>query len=183
MKTYEELMQELTDTQTKLEAERKNMAAQLQKEREEMLLLAQAERRSQLEAYQSKVEEHQRKKKAEEDASELRRIQDTAARTLASQVAAKADEQYRLYHEKLEYVERAIAEAEFSEEKHRKALEDAKNTKIIVEDFPIGDEINVEHPIAPDNKGEAVVGTDGNTPENQSMSTHLKQILRQATRQ
>src|ERR1035437_4838047 len=180
-KTYEELMQELTDTQARLEAERKSMAAQLQKEREEMLLLAQAERRSQLEAYQAKVDEHERKKRAEEAAAEARRQQDIAARVAAEQIAFKADEEYRLYHEKLEEVERAIAEAEFSEEKHRKILEDARNTKVQVEDFPVGDEINVEHPVAPDNKGEAVAGTEG-LQECPLMSQHLKQILRQAQR-
>jgi hypothetical protein len=181
MKTYEELMQELADTQTKLEAERKNMSAQLQKDREEMLLLAQAERRSQVEAYAAKVEEHQRKKKAEDDSAELRRVQDIATRMSAEQAAAKADEQYRLYHEKLEYVEKAIAEAEFSEEKHRKALDDAKKTKVIVEDFSVGNEIEVEHPVAPDNKGEAVEGTGG-AESFDTMSSHLRQILRQAQR-
>src|SRR5476651_2585074 len=118
MKTYEELMQELNDTQVRLEEERKNMASQIQKEREEMLLLAQAERRSQLETYQAKVDEHERKKRVEEAAAETRRQQDTAARVAAEQIAYKADEEYRLYHAKLEEVERAIAEAEFSEEKH-----------------------------------------------------------------
>jgi membrane protein involved in colicin uptake len=184
MKSYEELMQELVDTQTRLEAERKSMAAQLQKEREEMLLLAQAERRSQLEAYEAKVEEHKRKKKAEDEAAELRRVQDTAARMAAEQAAAKADEQYRLYHEKLEFVVNAIAEAEFSEEKHRKSLDDAKKTRVVVEDFPAGDEINVEHPVAPlnaEHPGEAVVETGGAVGFD-TMSSHLKQILRQAQR-
>ncbi len=185
MKTYEELMQELADTQTKLEAERKAMSAQLQKEREEMLLLAQAERRSQLEAYEAKVEEHKRKKKAEDDAAELRRVQDTAKRMEAEQAAAKADEQYRLYHEKLEYVEKAIAEAEFSEEKHRKSLEDAKKFKVVVENWvPEGWESDVEHPVAPlntEHPGEAVAETSG-AQSFENMSSHLKQILRQAQR-
>ncbi len=181
MKTYEELMQDLVDTQSKLEQERKAMAAQLQKEREEMLLLAQAERRSQLEAYQKKVEEHERKKREEEAAAEARKNQEIAAKAAADQAAAKADEAYRLYQAKLGEVESAIAEAEFSEEKHRKALEDAKLMKVPVEDFPVETGINVEHPTAPDNKGEAVAGTEGSTPES-TMSQHLKHILRQAQR-
>lgn len=180
-KTYEELMQDLVDTQAKLEQERKQMAAQLQKEREEMLLLAQAERRSQLEAYQAKVDEHERRRKAEEEAAEARKVQETAARVNAEQAAAKADEQFRLYHAKLAEVQEAIAEAEFSEEKHRKTLDDAKRMRVVVEDFPVEDGINVEHPIAPDNKGEAVEGTGG-LQENPLMSQHLRRILRQANK-
>lgn len=182
MKSYEELMQDLVDTQARLEQERKQMAAQLQHEREEMLLLAQAERRTQLEAYQKKVEEHERKKKAEEEAAEARKNQEMAAKAKADQAAAKADEAYRLYQAKLGEVESAIAEAEFSEEKHRKALEDSKLMKVPVEDFPVEDGINVEHPTAPDNAGEAVENTDGSTPEAPLMSQHLKHILRQAQR-
>ena len=182
MKTYEELMGELTDTQARLEAERKDMAARFQKEQEKMVMLAQAERRSQQEAYQAKVDEHERKKRVEEAAVEARKQQDTAARMATEQAAHKADEEYRLYHEKLQEVKKAIAEAELSEEKHRKALEDVRNNKIQVEDFPIGDAISVGHPTAPDNKGEAVIGTEGNTPDTPMMSFHLKQILRQAQR-
>ena len=182
MKTYEDLLAELEATRLRLEEERKNMQSQLQKEREEMLLLAQAERRTQLEAYQAKVDEHERKRKAEEAAAEARRIQEQAARTAAEQVAAQADEQFRLYQEKLEYVEKAIAEAEFSEEKHRKALEDAKRMRVPVDPTFASEDIKVEHPEAPSNAGEAVVGTDGGTPDTPLMSQHLKHILRQATR-
>ena len=42
--------------------------------------------------------------------------------------------------------------------------------------------INVEHPQAPDNKGNAVEGTDGSTPNTQVMGPHLRQILRQHNR-
>jgi membrane protein involved in colicin uptake len=180
-KTYEELMQDLADTQAKLEQERKQMHAQLQKEKEEMLHLAQAERLLQLEAYQKKVEEHERKRKAEEDAAEARSIHEVGARAKAEQSAAKADEAFQLYQGKLKILQHAITEAEFSEEKNRKDLETAKNMKILP-DFVSDNGICVENPVSPSNKGEAVEGTGG-LQESALMSLHLKQILRQATRQ
>ena len=86
-----------------------------------------------------------------------------------------------MYHAKLSEVQEAIAEAEFSEEKHRKDLDDAKRMRVVVEEFPVEDGINVEHPTAPDNKGECVDGVNG-LQESPLMSSHLKQILRQANR-
>ena len=180
-KTYEELMAELSETQARLAEERKQMHAKLQQEREEMLLVAQAERQEQLVKYQERVAEIERKRKEESDAAEARRIQEVAAKAAADQREAKAAEEYRLYHEKLEEVVKAIAEAEFSEEKHRKDLDDAKRMRPVVEGFPGEDEINVEYPVPPDNKGEAVAGTEG-IQESPLMSRHLKHILRQAQR-
>jgi DNA repair exonuclease SbcCD ATPase subunit len=90
-----------------------------------------------------------------------------------------AQEAKRQQEERLEWLKNEIAKQEFAEEQYRKRLE----TTLIAAPEAVEDAtINVEHPIAPDNKGNAVVGTEGSTPENNLMSHHLKHILRQAAR-
>ncbi len=182
MQSLEELQAALEATKKKLEEERKQMAEQLKKEREEMLLLAQAERSAQLEVYQKKMEALEHKRKAEEEAAEKRRAQELTARLAAEQAQYKADEEYRKYHEKLEEVKSQIAEAEFQEEKHRKALEDAKHAQVVPEAFPVDDNITSDYPQTGAEGAQAAAGTEGHTQETPLMSQHLKQILRQAHR-
>ena len=93
-----------------------------------------------------------------------------------------AQEAKQSQESKLKWLQEEIAKQEFIEEQHRKAVE---STRIAAQQSLKSEattDINVEHPTAPDNKGNAVAGTDGNTPDTPLMSTHLKQILRQAKR-
>ena len=175
----EELQLELQRKIEKLDAERQANAARALKEREELLLSIEIERRERIEAYQKKVEEHESRRKAEEAWKEAQRIKDVAERIATERKQAALDETLRLQREKLEWLTTAISNAEFSEEQHRKQIENQRVSPI-VETAEVG-EINVENPQAPDNAGEAVAGTDGNT-QDETMSQHLRMILRQAKR-
>lgn len=180
----EELQLELEKKIAKLDQERKENAAVYAKEREEMLLTVEMERKQRLAEYQAKVAVHEEKEKQAKLKAEADKQAETAKRMAAEQKQLALDEVLRVQREKLEWLETAISNAEFSEEQHKKTLE---TQRVITS---AGNEayetINVEHPEAPVNltePGGAVVGTDGDTPENPLMSQHLKSILRQATRQ
>lgn len=177
----EELQLELQRKIEKLDEERKANAVRAEKERSDLILSIEIERKERLDAYNKKVAEHEARRKAEDAEREAQRVQEVAERIATEQKQAALDQALRLQREKLEWLTTAISNAEFSEEQHKKSIE---NTRIapIFERAETG-EINVEHPQAPSNAGEAVIGTDGSTPDSQLMSAHLRQILRQATRQ
>jgi hypothetical protein len=180
MNTIEELQAQLAAKIAKLDEERRANAAKHAKEREEMLLEVETERHIRNLEYTAKVAEHERKKKAEKDEEEAKRIRDVAERVSAEQKQYALDETLRLQREKLEWLEKAISDAEFSEEQHNK---EAENARVLVTTSSVEENtIDVEHPVAPDNKGEAVAETGG-AESFSTMSQHLKHILRQATRQ
>ena len=179
MNTIEELQAQLAQKIAKLDEERRANAAKHAKEREEMLLEVEMERKARTDEYTAKVAEHERKKKAEKDEAEAQRIRDVAERVATEQKQHALDETLRLQREKLEWLEKAISDAEFSEEQHNK---EAENNRVSVSASSIEETtINVEHPVAPDNKGEAVVETGG-AESFDTMSSHLRHILRQAQR-
>ena len=178
MSTIEELQAQLAAKIAKLDEERRANAAKHAKEREEMLLEVEMERKARTDEYTAKVAEHERKKKAEKDEAEAQRIRDVAERVSAEQKQHALDETLRLQREKLEWLEKAISDAEFSEEQHQKESENSRILPPLVLDEAT---INVEHPVAPDNKGEAVPETGG-AESFSTMSSHLRQILRQAQR-
>jgi hypothetical protein len=177
MPSIEELQAQLAAKIAKLDEERRANAAKHAKEREEMLLEVEMERKARTDEYTAKVAEHERKKKAEKDEAEAQRIRDVAERVSAEQKQHALDETLRLQREKLEWLEKAISDAEFSEEQHQK--ESSFNR--VMEASALVEDINVEHPVAPDNKGEAVAETGG-AESFSTMSSHLRQILRQAQR-
>jgi hypothetical protein len=182
MPSIEELQQQLTDKIARLDEERKIHAAQFAKEREEALQDAAMERAKQVEEY-NKIVAAREKQAAEEASAAQEKLRIEKAERLANERAQnELQETLRLQREKLEWLTNEITKAEFSEEQHRKAMADMR----IVPVTPVlSTDINVEHPEAPLNTlapGEAVIGTDGNTPNNPLMSEHLRSILRQATR-
>lgn len=182
MNGLETLQAQLADRIEKIDQERKERAAAAAEEREELRLAAEMDRKARLEEYQAKVAKHEAERKAKEEEVEKQRIAAIAERVASEQKQQALDEALRLQTEKLQWLEKAISDAEFSEEQYRKEQE-AQRVRPVV--LPDNEELNVEHPLAPLNSinpGEAVVGTDGNTPETPLMSAHLRQILRQATR-
>jgi hypothetical protein len=182
MQSLETLQAQLAERIEKIDQERKERAAAAAKEREAILLEAELERKARLEEYQAKVAKHEEERKAKEQEAEKQRIAIIAERVASEQKQQALDEALRLQTEKLQWLEKAISDAEFSEEQYRKEQE-AQRVRPVV--LPENENLNVEHPAAPLNTtspGEAVSGTDGNTPETPLMSAHLRQILRQATR-
>ena len=175
----EEMQALLQEKIQKLDEERKANALQQAKEREALLLEMDMERKQRLDEYQAKIAQHEAKKRAEEEAREAQRIKDTAARVAEEQKQNVLEETLRLQREKLEWLTNAISEAEFSEEQHRKAIENMKSLPPVE---VTGEEVSAEYPQTGADGGASAKGTDGSTPETQSMSTHLRQILRQAQR-
>src|SRR5271157_1570370 len=175
----EELQLELQHRIEKLDEERQENSRKNKEERERMLLDIEIERRVRMEDYQNKVAALEAKRKVEE-AKEAQRIKETAERVAAEQKQNVLDETLRLQKEKLEWLTTAISNAEFTEEQSRKAMESMRMLPPI--EFPTGDEVSSEYPQTGADGGTSAEGTDGSTPETQSMSMHLRQILRQAQR-
>jgi prolyl oligopeptidase PreP (S9A serine peptidase family) len=175
----EELQAMLQEKIQKLDEERKANAQQQAKEREALLLDMDIERKQRLDEYQAKVAKLEARKKAEEEAKEVQRAKDTAVRVAEEQKQNTLDETLRLQREKLEWLTTAISNAEFSEEQHRRHLEDLR----VLPPFETAvGTVSAEYPQTSASGGAAAEGTDGNTPETPLMSIHLKSILRQAQR-
>jgi hypothetical protein len=178
MKTLQELQNELTERLAQLDKEAQERAERHAKEQAEIKIKAEAERKQKEEASKVAQEKAKQRKIAEQE------MQQARARKVASEEAeldrkkAELDEATRLQKEKLSWLEDQITKAEFMEDQHKKYLETLHTHS---EDSVGTAEIKVEHPEAPDNKGEAVEGTGG-LQESPLMSNHLKQILRQANR-
>ena len=177
--SLEELQIVLAERIAKLDADRQENARKNQEERERMLLDIEIERRVRMEEYQTKIAAHEAKRKSEEEAKEAQRIKETAERVAAEQKQNALDETLRLQREKLEWLTNAISEAEFNEEQHRKAIENMKSLPPVE---VTGEEVSAEYPQTGADGGASAKGTDGSTPETQSMSQHLRTILRQAQR-
>jgi hypothetical protein len=177
--SLEELQAALVERIAKLDEERKNNALQQSKEREAMLLEAEMDRKQRLEEYQAKVAALEARKKVEEGAKEAQRIKETAARVAEEQKQNALDAALLLQREKLEWLTTAISNAEFSEEQHRKALE---NQRVLPSVEPTGTEVSAAYPQTCADGGASAPGTEGSTPETPLMSSHLKMILRQAQR-
>jgi hypothetical protein len=177
------LQRQLTERIEALDKQRKEQAEQFNKEVQERMQLAEAEHQQRLAEYQE-AEKKREAKRLKEETEEQERVQEaTKARIALENSLAAAEEARKEQEAKLQWLVSEISKQEFIEEQHRKAMQNP--TAATVEESTTSTEINVEHPVAPlntANPGEAVKGTDGNTPESPLMSDHLKQILRQATR-
>lgn len=183
MESLEELQLQLEQKIARLDEERKANAAQFEKERQAAIQFAAMEKAKQVEAYNHKVAQEQKKIADQEAIARERVRQEYAARLEDERKQNEKQENLRLQREKLEHLNQEIAKAEFIEEQHRKAME---SVRIIPLSPVISSTINVEHPEAPLNMlapGEAVSGTEGVTPDTPFMTTHLRHILRQANRE
>ena len=175
----EELQVMLQEKIQKLDEERKANALQQAKEREALLLDMDIERKQRLDEYQAKVAILEARKKAEEEAKEAQRTKEASERMAAEQKQNALDDTLRLQREKLEWLSTAISNAEFSEEQHRKHLEDLRVLPPFTECQ--GAEVSAEYPQTCADGGASAPGTEGST-QNELMSSHLKNILRQAQR-
>jgi hypothetical protein len=176
----EELQKQLIEKIFSLDKQRKEEAARFESELAQRNAMAEMERKQRLEKHQKAEEEHRAKKQRELDAIEEQKREVARKQKEAELAVNAAQEDRRQQEAKLKWLQEEIAKQEFVEEQHHKRLETAVQTVTTeaVEDSTI----SVEHPVAPDNKGNAVVGTEGSTPDSPLMSHHLKHILRQATR-
>lgn len=177
------LQRQLTERIEALDKQRKEQAEQFNKEVADRAQLADAERQQRLAEYQE-AEKKREAKKVKEEAEEQERVQEaTKARIALENSLAAAEEARKLQEAKLQWLVSEISKQEFIEEQHRKAMQ---SSTVAPASEPAGTtEINVENPVAPlnaANPGEAVQGTGGETPESNTMSTHLKHILRQTQR-
>lgn len=181
MENIELLQQQLKEQIEALSEQRRQETLKFEGEVAERNRLAEIERRERIEAYEKRTNELREveRKKLESLEAERREVERTkreAERALNAQLVAKEAQEAQL-----KWLRDEIAKQEFIEEQHRKSLTSINAQGTTTDEAPTT--INVEHPVAPDNNGEAVVGTDGATPEKPLMSDHLKHILRQATRE
>lgn len=181
MTTLEQLEQQLKERIEALDKQRQEEAARFEKEVADRNALAEIERKRQIEEHHLREEEHRARKQKEMDAIESQRRETERKQKEAELASNAAQEAQRQQEEKLRWLREEIAKQEFIEEQHRKRLDAAKQAETSKPVDTTG-EINIEHPTAPDNKGNAVKGTEGSTPETPLMSHHLKHILRQAAR-
>ncbi len=183
MKTIDDLQAELAAKIAKLDEERKEMSERHAQEQAERRIIEEADRAKRVAQIKADEEKHNRRKREQEEENIKRKQQEQADRIALEQKQNALDEVLIKQKEKLEWLEKAISDAEFVEEQHRKTLENSTvSTEEVVDS---NEEINIEHPVAPLNSvhpGEAVDGTSGETPSSPLMSSHLKHILRQATR-
>ena len=178
--SLEELQAVLAERIVRLDEERKANAQQQAKEREGLLLEMEMERKQRLDEYQAKVTVLESKRAQEAADKEAQRIKETAARVAEEQKQNSLDEALRLQREKLEWLTTAISNAEFSEDQHRKAME---NLRVLPSVEVTGIEVSAEYPQTCADGGASIPGTEGSTPDSPLMSQHLKLILRQAQRQ
>jgi hypothetical protein len=179
MASIEELQGQLAEKIKQLDADRQENTKRNQKEREKLLLEVEMERKERLDQYQKQVAAREKEQKDKEVAAEAKRQAEVAERVASEQKQYTLDETLRLQKEKLEWLEKVIADAEFVEEQHRKSVTNASSIPPAVE---YGTEVSAEYPQTCADGGAAAAGTDGNTPDTPLMSDHLKNILRQATR-
>lgn len=176
----EELQRELERKIAKLDEERQANAKKAKEERENLLLEVEMERKERLARYEAQVAAHEKEEREKVAAEEVRRKTEIEARLATEQKQNILDETLRLQREKLEWLERAISNAEFVEEQHRLSL---ANSRIVIVPETEPSEVSAEYPQTCADGGASSEGTDGNTPNNSLMSSHLKNILRQANRQ
>lgn len=174
------LQRQLAERIEMLDRQRREQAAQFNKEVEDRASLAAMERAQQLAKYEEDQKRRDAKKLAEAEAEQIRAQEATRARIALENSLAAAEEARKAQEEKLQWLVSEIAKQEFIEEQHSKAMQSTAIAIGPTEYVPTA--VNVENPVAPDNKGDAVEGTSGAT-QSELMSNHLKHILRQATRQ
>lgn len=172
------LQRQLAERIASLDKQRQEQVAQFNAEAAKRSALADMERAQQLAKYEEENRRREAKKIAEQEAEQKKLQEDRRLRIETENALAAAEEARKKQEDKLQWLMSEIAKQEFIEEQHAKAMQSAP----VVETVVGVAEINVEHPQAPDAKGEAIQGTSGDTPSTPLMSDHLKTILRQAQR-
>lgn len=176
------LQQQLSERIAELDKQRLADAERFAKETAAQNLKIELERADRLAQDNKKRAELAAKKSAEELVERVRKQEDLRIRIERQRDLDVANEKRHLELEKAKLLaDEAIRQA-FIQEQHDKALQ---YSKIIRLEPEVYEGINVEHPVAPlnvEHPGDAVVGTNGNTPENALMSQHMRLILRQANR-
>lgn len=177
MATVEDLQKQLQEKIERLDSERAEQLKAFSLEQEQRKIIEAAEREERVKKIKE-AEERVTARKAEIERAESKRQQEAReAQIRADQLANEQQEIVRQQQEKLDWLTKAIADAEFVEEQHRKTLENAKVSvhtavgPIVIEDV---ERVNA-HIIT----GEAAEGTDG-LEVGPSMSSHLRSILRRA---
>lgn len=182
MSDVDKLREELQTKIAELDKTRQEESKRFDKEREERRFLEEADRAERVRVEQEKQAEHVRRKEKEKEEREKKIQEETKEKLERERVQNEQEELNRKLREQYEFIEAEISKAQFAEEQHRKSLE-AKS--VTAEEPQTGSEVNVENPTAPVNvlkPGEAVAGTEGDTPSTPLLSQHLKHILRQANR-
>ncbi len=180
MPSIEELQTQLAQKIEALDKERQENARKNQEERERMVLEIEMERQERVKKYEEQVAVHEESQRKAAEAAEVRRQVEISERLATEQKQNALDDTLRQQREKLEWLEKAISDAEFQEEQHRKSIE---NSRVYLPVEPLDNaEVSKEYPQTCADGGVSAPGTDGSTPESPLMSSHLKGILRQATR-
>lgn len=177
--TVEELQRKLQEQIASLAAQRAEESKRFQVELEERNKLAEIERQQNIEAYNKRLAQHLKDEAAQKEAATAERRECNRVKAEAEFARAQADTAKKELEEKLEQLKVDIANQEFIEEQHRKAMDTLRKTKPAPESTEPA--FSVENPTAPVNGGNSVSGTDG-VEKGPLMSDHLKHILRQAHR-
>jgi hypothetical protein len=173
----EALQKQLQEKIERLDKERAEQLKAFNKEQEQRKIIEAAEREERVKKIKE-AEEKVAARKAEIEAAEAKRQQEAReAQIKADQLANEAQEFVRQQKEKLDWLTKAISDAEFIEEQHKKALESANQTDPTeaVDELEISEAVVNAHVLT----GEAAAGTDG-LEVGPSMSAHLRSILRRA---
>lgn len=176
-----DLEKQLKERIEALDKQRKEEADNYAMEVAQRNAIAEAERLERIEQAKNAAERRKERERKREEEENKRRAESDKIRLEAERALNLAEEARRKQEEKLEWLQNKLAEVEFLEEQHSKTVQ----SPIVTPSYGLEENINIEHPEAPVNieaPGDAVKGTDGNTPNTPLMSVHLKHILRQATR-
>jgi hypothetical protein len=175
--SIEVLQKQLQEKIERLDKERAEQLKAFNKEQEQRKIIEAAEREERVRLIKE-AEARVAAKQAANDAAEAKRQQEAReAQIRADQLANEAQELVRQQQEKLDWLTKAISDAEFIEEQHKKALEYAKQTvpSEATDELEISEAVVNAHVLT----GEAAAGTDG-LEVGPSMSAHLRSILRRA---
>lgn len=174
MVSVEDLQKQLQEKIERLDSERAEQLKAFGLEQEQRKIIESAEREERVKKIKE-AEERVMARKADIERAEIKRQQEAReAQIKAEQLANEQQEIVRKQQEKLDWLTKAISDAEFVEEQHRKTLENAK--VVAAESAPVDDIEKVNAHIV---TGEAAEGTDG-LEVGPSMSSHLRSILRRA---
>lgn len=168
----EDLQKALKETVLKQEEEHREKAALLAKQKEKAKAAAEEERNRRIKAQQEAEDKAKQRKLAEQKAEQERLKAERDAQMELERKQNEAAEEMRKQQEEATAIEKALAQAQFMEEQNKKALEELAAASV---------EISETAKLAT-KPGDPVEGIHGNTPETPLMSQHLRELLRQDSR-
>lgn len=169
----EDLQKALKETVLKQEEEHREKAALLAKQKEKAKAAAEEERNRRIKAQQEAEDKAKQRKLAEQKAEQERLKAERDAQMELERKQNEAAEEMRKQQEEAAAIEKALAQAQFMEEQNKKALEELAAAASV--------EISETTKLAT-KPGDPVEGIHGNTPETPLMSQHLRELLRQDSR-